>query len=251
MMALANFRIVLVGTTHPGNIGAAARAMHTMGLSRLYLVNPKNFPCAEATARASGADHLLAQAEICSSLRQAVAGCHLVFGLSARPRNIAWPSLEARDCGALAVAEAAAGEVAIVFGCEHSGLSNAELDHCHYLVHIPSNPEYRSLNLAAAVQVMAYEVRVAFLTSLTSLANVPSDAPLASTDKVEGFFAHLEQALVEIGFLDPDNPRLLMRRLRRLFLRARLDSQEINILRGILTAAQGKARKLRKIQEAG
>jgi tRNA (cytidine32/uridine32-2'-O)-methyltransferase len=184
-------------------------------------------------------------------LRQAVAGCHLVFGLSARPRNIAWPSLEARDCGALAVAEAAAGEVAIVFGCEHSGLSNAELDHCHYLVHIPSNPEYRSLNLAAAVQVMAYEVRVAFLTSLTSLANVPSDAPLASTDKVEGFFAHLEQALVEIGFLDPDNPRLLMRRLRRLFLRARLDSQEINILRGILTAAQSKARKLRKIQEAG
>jgi tRNA (cytidine32/uridine32-2'-O)-methyltransferase len=251
MMALANFRIVLVGTTHPGNIGAAARAMHTMGLSRLYLVNPKNFPCAEATARASGADHLLAQAEICSSLRQAVAGCHLVFGLSARPRNIAWPSLEARDCGVLAVAEAAAGEVAIVFGCEHSGLSNAELDHCHYLVHIPSNPEYRSLNLAAAVQVMAYEVRVAFLTGLTSLANVPSDAPLASTDKVEGFFAHLEQALVEIGFLDPDNPRLLMRRLRRLFLRARLDSQEINILRGILTAAQSKARKLRKIQEAG
>jgi tRNA (cytidine32/uridine32-2'-O)-methyltransferase len=251
MMALANLRIVLVGTTHPGNIGAAARAMHTMGLSRLYLVNPKNFPCVEATARASGADHLLAQAEICSSLRQAVAGCHLVFGLSARPRNIAWPSLEARDCGVLAVAEAAAGEVAIVFGCEHSGLSNAELDHCHYLVHIPSNPEYRSLNLAAAVQVMAYEVRVAFLTGLTSLANVPSDAPLASTDKVEGFFAHLEQALVEIGFLDPDNPRLLMRRLRRLFLRARLDSQEINILRGILTAAQGKARKLRKIQEAG
>lgn len=243
-MSLANVRIVLVGTTHPGNIGAAARAMHTMGLSRLYLVNPKHFPCAEATARASGADELLTQAEICASLPQAIAGCRIVFGMSARPRNISWPSLDAHACGALAATEAAEGEVAMVFGREHSGLSNAELDHCNYLVHIPSNPEYSSLNLAAAVQIMAYEARIAAMVGVGLPLKSSAALSPALTDEIEGFFKHLEQALIEIGFLDPGSPRFLMRRLRRLFLRARLDIQEVNILRGILTAAQDKARGL-------
>lgn len=245
-MSLANVRIVLVGTTHPGNIGAAARAMCTMGLSRLYLVNPKHFPCAEATARASGADDLLVQAGVYESLSQAIAGCRLVFGMSVRSRSISWPSLEARACGVLTAAEAVEGEVAMVFGREHAGLSNGELDHCNYLVHIPANPEYGSLNLAAAVQVIAYEIRMAAMadTSLP-LKNSTEPSP-ALTGEVEGFFRHLEQALIEIGFLDPGNPRLLMRRLRRLFLRARLDIQEVNILRGILTAAQGKAKKVMK-----
>lgn len=243
-MSLANVRIVLVGTTHPGNIGAAARAMHTMGLSRLYLVSPKRFPCAEATARASGADDLLAQAEVCTSLPQAIAGCRIVFGLSARSRNISWPFLEARACGALAAAEAATGEAALVFGREHSGLSNTELDHCNYLVHIPTNPEYGSLNLAAAVQVIAYEVRMAAMAGGHLPLKGPIELSPALTDEIEGFFRHLEQALMEIGFLDPSRPRLLMRRLRRLFFRARLDTQEVNILRGILTAAQDKAKGL-------
>jgi TrmH family RNA methyltransferase len=168
----------------------------------------------------------------------------MVFGLSARPRNISWPALNAHACGALAVKEALEGEVAIVFGCEHSGLSNAELDHCNYWVHIPSNPEYRSLNLAAAVQVMAYEVRMASITGATSPPQYLADSLPASADEMEDFFGHLEETLMEIGFLDPSNPRFLMRRLRRLFLRAHLDTREVNILRGILTAAQDKTSSL-------
>lgn len=241
-MSLARVRIVLVGTTHPGNIGAAARAMYTMGLSRLYLVKPKDFPCTVATARASGADRLLDQAEVCSNLLQAVADCRLVFGLSARPRNVPWPTLNVHACGVLAAKEALEGEIAVVFGREHSGLSNAELDHCNYLVHIPSNPEYRSLNLAAAVQVMAYEIRMASMADFISPPQPFSDSPLALANEMEGLFRHLEEVLVTIGFLDPNNPRFLMRRLRRLFLRAHLDTREVNILRGILTAAQEKTR---------
>jgi TrmH family RNA methyltransferase len=239
-MSLARVRIVLVETTHPGNIGAAARAMHTMGLSQLYLVNPRNFPCAIATARASGADHLLVQAKVFPNLLQAVADCRMVFGLSARPRNISWPAMDVRTCGILTVKGAREGEVAIVFGREHSGLSNAELDHCNYLVHIPSNLEYRSLNLAAAVQVMAYEVRMAYTAGAVFPPRRLADSLPASADEMEGFFRHLEEALVDIGFLDPSSPRFLMRRLRCLFLRAHLDTREINILRGILSTAQKK-----------
>lgn len=241
-MSLAKVRVVLVGTTHPGNIGAAARAMHTMGLSRLCLVNPARFPCAEATARASGADELLARAEVCTSLSQAVAGCRRVFGLSARVRNIAWPALDARACGTLVAEEILEGEVALVFGREHSGLSNIELDHCHYLVHIPSNPAYSSLNLAAAVQVVAYEIRMASMAVAPGPQRRAAEAPPALVEEIEGFFNHLEQTLLAIGFLNPGNPRRLMRRLRRLFFRAQLDSREVNILRGILTAVQDKIR---------
>ncbi|ADJ28391.1 RNA methyltransferase [Nitrosococcus watsonii] len=237
-MKLAKVRIVLVETTHPGNIGAAARAMRTMGLHRLYLVNPRRFPCAEATAMASGADELLVQAKVCTSLAQAIAGCQKVFGLSARSRNISWPVLNTRASGALVVQEALKGEVAIVFGRENSGLSNFELDHCNYWVHIPSNPTYSSLNLAAAVQVMAYEIRMA---SMTDDFRHSGESSSASIDEIEGFFSHLEQTLIKIDFLNSSNPKFLMRRLRRLFFRAHLNTPEINILRGILTAAQKKA----------
>ncbi|BAW80373.1 RNA methyl transferase TrmH [Candidatus Nitrosoglobus terrae] len=238
-MSLARVRIVLVETTHPGNIGAAARAMHTMGLSRLYLVNPKDFPSAIATARASGADHLLAQAKIFPSLLHAISDCQIVFGLSARQRNISSPAIDARACGILVVKEAAKQEVAIVFGCEHSGISNAELDYCNYLVHIPSNPIYRSLNLGAAVQVVVYEIQMAYRIGAISSSKQPLGSDLlASASEVEGFFKHLEEALIDIDFLNPNKPRFLIRRLRRLFLRTHLDIKEINILRGILTAVQ-------------
>ena len=225
-----SIRIVLVGTTHPGNIGAAARAMKTMGLARLYLVGPAHYPDAEATARASGADDVLAGAVVCDDLAAALTGCPLVFGASARRRTLAWPEVDARECARQATGHD--GEVALVFGREHSGLSNPELDHCHALVHIPANPAYSSLNLAAAVQLLAYEVRMA--VGAAEPAPRAGEA-LASSEDVERFYAHLEETLVAIGFLDPDNPRQLMRRLRRLFSRARLERTELNILRGILT----------------
>lgn len=234
-MSFENVRVVMVETTHPGNIGAAARAMKNMFLSRLYLVNPKVFPHAEATARASGADDVLAGATVCGSLEEAVAGCALVFGASARLRRIDWPTLDARGCGEKVAAVARGGEeIALVFGRESSGLTNEELDRCNYLVHIPSNPHYSSLNIAAAVQVFSYEIAMALG------ATVPAQAQdeRASTEEMDGFYRHLEQALVDIRFLDPHNPRQLMRRLKRLFNRAELDKTEVQILRGVLTAAQ-------------
>lgn len=240
---LTNIRIVLVGTTHPGNIGAAARAMKTMCLSRLHLVSPEKFPCAEATARASGADDVLAQARIHDSLDAALAGCRLVFGASARRRTIQWPEVDPRECAALAVAESAAGEVALVFGREHSGLTNAELERCHYLLHIPSNPGYSSLNLAAAVQVITYEIMMAGGPGCdTAAATEADETDRVTAGEMEKFYDHLQQTLFDITFLDPANPRQLMRRLRRLFNRIQLDRNEYNILRGILTEAQKKAR---------
>lgn len=234
-MGFENVRVVMVETTHPGNIGAAARAMKNMFLSRLYLVNPKVFPHAEATARASGADDVLAGAKVCGSLEEAVAGCTLVFGASARLRRIDWPTLDTRVCGEKAAAAARGGEqIALVFGRESAGLTNEEMDRCNYLVHIPSNPEYSSLNIAAAVQVFAYEVAMALGAGLP----VQIQEERAAADEVDGFYHHLEQALVEIGFLDRQNPRQLMRRLRRLFNRAELEKTEVQILRGILSAAQ-------------
>ncbi|MDX1251255.1 MAG: tRNA (cytosine(32)/uridine(32)-2'-O)-methyltransferase TrmJ [Gammaproteobacteria bacterium] len=235
---LSRIRVVLVGTTHPGNIGAAARAMKTMCLSRLHLVSPEKYPCAEATARASGADDVLAQAQVHDSLDAALAGCSLVFGASARRRTIQWPEVDPRECAALALAESAAGEVALVFGREHSGLTNAELERCHYLLHIPSNPDYSSLNLAAAVQVIAYEVMMAGDRPAAPAVEEPPDRVTAA--EMEKFYDHLQQTLFDIAFLDPANPRQLMRRLRRLFNRVQLDRNEYNILRGILTETQKK-----------
>ncbi|NOX92619.1 MAG: tRNA (cytosine(32)/uridine(32)-2'-O)-methyltransferase TrmJ [Gammaproteobacteria bacterium] len=235
----ARVRVVLVDTSHAGNIGAAARAMKNMGLTRLYLVNPKQFPHADATARASGADDVLARVTVCTTLDEALVGCHLVMGASARLRNLSVPLLDPRQCAAKVLSEASGAgvECALVFGREHSGLTNDELGRCHHLVHIPTNPEYSSLNLAAAVQVLSYELRVATSSEQVEVAGENAEA-LASADDMERFYVHLQQTLETIGFLDPKNPRIMMQRLRRLFNRARPDEVEMNILRGILTAAQ-------------
>lgn len=241
LMALTRLRVVLIETSHPGNIGAAARAMKVMGVSRLYLVRPHQFPCAEATARASGADDLLTRAVVCDSLDEALADCSLVLGASARLRSLPWPLSDARRAAQRAAAGAVAGqEVALVFGREHSGLSNEELQRCHYLLHIPANPDFSSLNLAAAVQVVSYELRMALLGD-EPLA--PDKGDYASADELESFYAHLEQTLISVGFLDPDNPRQVMRRLRRLYNRARTERVELNILRGILTETQKRVRR--------
>jgi len=232
---LAGIRVILSRTSHPGNIGAAARAMKTMGLTQLVLVEPKCFPDAEATARASGADDVLARARLETGIDAALAGCRLVIGASARSRSIPCPVIDPDECARKLLAESLQGDVAVLFGCEQNGLSNAEIDRCHFLVKIPTNPVYGSLNLAAAVQIIGYEIMVAQLAQ-GEAAREDTHA-VVSADEMERFYAHLEQVLVELDFLDPDNPRQLMRRLRRLFNRARPDSNEINILRGILSAA--------------
>ncbi len=239
---MSAIRIVLVETSHPGNIGAVARAMKNMQLDELVLVAPRSFPHAEATARASGADDILARARVVETLDEALDGCELAIGASARLRTIAWPQVEPRECAALAHSAGEGAQVALVFGREDSGLSNEELERCNYLVHIPTNPDYSSLNIAMAVQVLAYEL---FLVRREGGAPPPPEdeyEPAATADELEGLFAHFEKALVAIDFLDPDNPRQLLRRLRRLFLRARISKVEYNILRGILTAAEKQAR---------
>ncbi len=227
----------MVDTSHPGNIGAVARAMKNMCLSQLYLVQPQQFPHAEATARASGADDLLASAVVCDSLPDALAGCGLVVGASARLRHLKLPQWDPRQCAERVVEEARQRDVAILFGREHSGLTNEELALCHYLMHIPSNPDYSSLNIAAAVQVMTYELQMASREPGEATSEEESEPP-ASAEEMERFYAHLRETLVDIGFLNPDNPRVMMRRLRRLFNRARPNQVEMNILRGILTASQ-------------
>ncbi|MFF5864646.1 tRNA (cytosine(32)/uridine(32)-2'-O)-methyltransferase TrmJ [Pseudomonas sp. NPDC012596] len=242
---LQNIRVVLVNTSHPGNIGGAARAMKNMGLSRLVLVQPKEFPAAEAGARASGADDVLASAQVVDSLEQALVGCSLVMGTSARERSIPWPLIDPRECGAKAVAHAVGGEeIALVFGREHAGLTNEELQRCHFHVHIPSNPGFSSLNLAAAVQVLSYEVRMAWLAAEGSApqAEKVDASELATMDEMELFYEHLEKTLVDIGFLDPEKPKHLMARLRRLYGRSSVERPEMSILRGILTETQKVAR---------
>lgn len=238
---LANIRIVLVNTSEPGNIGGVARAMKNMYLEQLVLVNPVQFPHAKATARASGADDLLARATLCESLDEALTGCGLVLGASARLRRVSWPQIDARQCAEKAVVEARNTPVAIVFGREHSGLTNEELDKCHYLVNIPSNEAYSSLNLAAAVQVIAYEILMAARQQPSPAmgnASFTAAEETATADEMEGFFNHLFAVLVEIGFLSADHPRKMMRRLRRLFNKARPDKVEMNVLRGILSTVQ-------------
>lgn len=237
---LGNVRVVLVNTAHPGNIGGAARALKNMGLSQLYLVAPREFPAANAVWRAAGAAELLDTAIVVDTLEEAVADCGLVVATSARERRIPWPLLTPRECGARAVAEAPTHPVALVFGREDRGLTNEELQACNYHVHIPSNPDYSSLNLATAVQVLAYEVRVAWLEAEqgAALSYADWDRPPARASDLELYFDHLRQALGELGFIDPDNPRQTMTRLRRLFSRVRPDDMELGILRGMLTAIQ-------------
>ena len=232
---LHRVRIVLVEPTHPGNIGAAARAMKTMGLDRLCLVAPGRFPSAEATARAAGADDILHEAQVVEFVDDALAGCGLVLGTTARLRRIEWPVIDAREGARRAVAQSAHTPVAVVFGRERSGLTNAEIDRCHALIRIPASAHFSSLNVAAAVQIVAYEMRIA--TYGRDVLTAAPQARAATAEELEGFYLHLEVALVEIGYLDPAAPKLLMRRLRRLFSRVEPDRAEINILRGILTAA--------------
>jgi len=235
---LARIRVVLVRTTHPGNIGGAARAMKTMGLARLVLVAPRHFPDPQADAMATGADDLLARAQVCATLDDALAGTTLAIALTARRRELSPHALDARAAAELAAVEAAAGgEVAFVFGTEMSGLANDEVLKCQRLAHIATSPDYSSLNLAAAVQVVAYEARVAALGPAI-LANDRFDA--AGFEAIEGFYAHLERNLLRSGFLDPASPRRLMERLRRLFSRGRLEQEEVNILRGILSSWDGE-----------
>lgn len=233
---LSGIRLLLSNTSHPGNIGATARAMKTMGLTRLYLVAPRQYPDAAATARASGADDVLARARVCADMDEALNDCRLVIGASARSRSIPCPIIEPRECARLVCAESEQGDVAVMFGCEQSGLSNAEIDRCHYLVRIPTSEDYGSLNLAAAVQIIAYEIYRGH-GGQDNVAGTLRHKPV-NADEMERLYEHLEQVLVELDFLDRSNPRLLMRRLRRLFNRARPDANEVNILRGILTAAQ-------------
>lgn len=228
-------KIVLVETSHPGNIGAAARAMKTMGLEQLVLVNPANYPCVEATARAAGADDVLAKAVIVDTVKEAIADASYVLGTSARLRTLRWPGVDPRKAAAESLQTIQeGGSVALVFGRESSGLTNTELSLCHKLVHIPVNPEYSSLNLAAAVQVLCYEIRSLVIADHPPVVVDDSGEKPATASDMEEFIQQLEQTLIAIDYLDPSNPRKSMPRLRRLFHRARMSRNEVNLLRGVL-----------------
>lgn len=244
---LEQIKVVLVGTTHTGNIGSVARAMKTMGLSQLCLVAPKTAPDGQAYALAAGASEILAAAKTYDHLAEAVADCALVVGSSARSRTLSWPMLSPRECGTKAILEATKAPVALVFGRESSGLSNEELQLCQYHVCIDANPEYSSLNLAMAVQIICYEVRMAYLAAeqqaavdvapadgVDSQKNEATSYPTSA--QMENFYQHLETALTHTGFIIKQHPGVVMTKLKRLFTRARPEEAEYNILRGILTS---------------
>jgi tRNA (cytidine32/uridine32-2'-O)-methyltransferase len=235
---LDNIRIVLINTSHPGNIGSVARAMKTMGLQELYLVAPQQFPHQKAYELASNAGDVLDAATVVASLDEAIDDCTLVVGTSARSRVIPWPVLTPRELTEKIKRESPAQSIAILFGCEQTGLTNDELQRCNYHIQIPANPAYSSLNLAAAVQIVAYELYVAHREPM--LQEEPLEYRFANANEMEKFFDHLQKVLVEVEFLKPSMPRKLMTRLRRLFLRARPDVNEVNILRGMLTAVEEK-----------
>lgn len=238
---LDNINIVLSHTSHPGNIGATARAMKTMGLANLYLVNPKKFPSAEATVRAAHADDVLQNAKVFETLDDGLKECSLVVGTSARSRNLDAPLLTARELAEKIVADHQNEKVALLFGTESAGLTNDEVSRCHYHVYIPANPEYSSLNLASAVQLMSYELRIAHLgneAEATRKFIVKDAVKPVTSEQMEGYYEHLEKVLVGIGYHNPEHPKMLMSRLRRLYNRARPDHSELQILRGILSSTQ-------------
>ena len=237
---LAGIRIVLCQPSHPGNIGAAARAMKTMGLSRLVMVRPRQFPHPEAETLASGATDVLESARVVDTLGAALEGTVLAIGMTARRRDLSHEMLSLREAAGRVVDTLHEGEAALVFGTEMFGLSNEELDLCQLAAHIPANPDYSSLNLAACVQVASYE-----LAQAAQAWSVPATEarPLATHEEIEAFHAHLEQTMIETGFLNPERPKRLMTRLRRLFARAGLEKEEVNILRGILTSNTRKPRE--------
>jgi TrmH family RNA methyltransferase len=236
---LQNVRIVLVETSHTGNMGSVARAMKTMGLTNLWLVNPLVKPDSQAIALAAGASDVIGEAKIVDTLDEALAGCSLVVGTSARSRTLPWPMLDPRECGLKTISEAQDAPVAIVFGRERVGLTNDELQKCHYHVAIQANPEYSSLNLAMAVQILAYEVRIAWLTTQEEgkeAVVVEDQTQYPSADDLERFYVHLEQVLLKTGFIRTSHPGQIMSKLRRLYNRARPETQELNILRGMLSS---------------
>ena len=238
-MNLDNIRIVLVNTTHPGNIGGVARAMKNMGLTRLYLVAPLRYPDEQAVWRAASAGDILDGAVVAATVEEAIGDCQFVVGTSARERRIPWPLLDPRQCAARIDAVCGQEQVAILFGREDRGLTNEELQLCNLHLNIPTSEAYSSLNLAMAVQIVCYELRM-----LVAQADLPVnaddhwDTPFANVETMERFYVHLEKTLTDIEFLDPTAPRQLMSRLRRLYGRVRLDEMEMNILRGILTETQ-------------
>lgn len=244
-MGTSKIKIVLVEPSHPGNVGAAARAAKTMGIENLVLVNPESFPNPKATARATSAADVLERAEIYPTLKQAVASCTFVVGSTARARGLPCPEITPRKLGERVRQEIEHGDVALVFGRESSGLSNEEMDLCQFYTTIPTNWEFSALNLAAAVQVISYEV---FMATVEATANGPmqikkhesviADQAPASKEELEGYFQHLHDVLLEIEFLDPKQPKLLMRRLRHIYHRCGLNKLEVNILRGILSCTQ-------------
>ena len=250
-------RFVLVETSRPGNVGAAARAMKTMGFHDLVLVKPRYehvLMHEEAVAFASGAQDVLQQARVVNSLDEAIADCNVVAGLSARLREFSPPLMQPREFAASISASMAAStaaltaveptlQTALVFGNERFGLSNEQVERCKVLLHVPTNPDYSSLNLAQAVQIMAYECRMATVSSAQMPSGIGFQGELAKAEQIEGLFMHLEQALIDIDFLDPTHPKKLMSRLRRLFSRSALETEEVNILRGIAQHIQQKKHK--------
>ena len=234
--------MVLVATSHPGNIGAAARAMKTMGQQRLVLVSPKIFPSAECTARATGADDILYHAEVHDSLAAAIKDCNMVYATTARERSIEWPVLSPAEAAREIINAPEDSHTAILFGREQSGLSNEELDLCQRAIRIPANPDYSSLNIAAAVQIIAYELLVQAKSDPAPDSGFDTKTPLATHEAMEMFYDHLRQTMTDVGFYDPEKPRRLMRRLKRLFNRTQMDNNELNILRGFLAAIQDKLR---------
>lgn len=240
---LENIRIILVETSHTGNMGSTARAMKTMGLTNLYLVNPLVQPDSHAIALSAGASDVIGNATMVDSLDKALAGCGLVIGTSARSRTLSWPMVEPRECGERSVQEAEHASVAIVFGRERVGLTNEELQKCHYHLNIPTNPDYGSLNLAMAVQLVSYEIRMAYLARQDKSEQKTDEVEYPLADDMERFYHHLERVLNDSGFIRKAHPGQIMNRLRRLFTRARPEMQELNILRGILSSVEKWAKK--------
>lgn len=254
MQMLDRLRIVMIHTSDSGNIGAAARAMKTMGLQQLVLVQPDEFPTAKATARASAAADLLHRARVVQTLDEAIGDCQLVLGTSARLRTIPWPLIDPRQASEHVANEPEGADIAILFGREDAGLTNEELRRCHFHICIPGNEEYSVLNVAAAIQVISYEMRMTALarqaggaasdlSGLQALGMQQWDEPLASAEDLERFLKHFEETLLEIDFFDPHNPKQLLTRLRRFFLRTRMDRLELNLLRGVLSTVQKRVKE--------
>ena len=243
---LDNVRIILIGTSHPGNIGSAARAMKTMGLSNLVLVDPECEIDGKSVALSAGAGDVLKNHQRFDTLDEALADCGLVIGASARPRTLDWPMLDPREMGEKAVIEGQKHPIALVFGRENSGLTNDELQKCHFHVFIPANPEYSSLNLAMAVQTLSYEIRMAFLAS-TAYPEQVEEYPLA--EEIEGMLSHLEETLIDTRFIVPAHPGLVMTKLRRFFNRARPEVAELRMWRGVFSSIQKSLISARKTTE--